>query len=71
MELSSRTKEDYYDIYYFANKFDFDGKILIESLKKTFANRGHRFTVERFEQVITFSIDNAMPEKMESVLQED
>ncbi len=35
MEFSSRMK-DYYDIYYLANKFDFDGKVLSEALKKTF-----------------------------------
>lgn len=33
MEFSSRMK-DYYDIYYLANKFDFDGVILTEALKK-------------------------------------
>ena len=59
MEFSSRMK-DYYDIYYLANKFDFDGKILTEALKKTFANRGHSFTVEQFEQVLTFGNDDAM-----------
>ena len=35
MEFSSRMK-DYYDIYYLANKFDFDGATLTEALKKTF-----------------------------------
>ena len=39
MEFSSRIK-DYYDIYYLANKFDFDGATLTEALKKTFENRG-------------------------------
>lgn len=39
MEFSSRMK-DYYDIYYLANKFDFDGATLTEALKKTFENRG-------------------------------
>ena len=34
MEFSSRMK-DYYDLYYLANKFDFDGAILTEALKKT------------------------------------
>ena len=48
MEFSSRMK-DYYDIYYLANKFDFDGAILTEALRKTFGNRGHTFTVEQFE----------------------
>lgn len=33
--------KDYYDIYYLSNKFDFDGKVLTEVLKKTFVNRGH------------------------------
>ena len=62
MELSSRMK-DYYDIYYLANKFDFDGKILTEALKKTFENRGHAFTVEQFEQVIDFADNSAMQKK--------
>ena len=62
MEFSSRMK-DYYDIYYLANKFDFDGKILTEALKKTFANRGHNFTVEQFEKVLTFGNDDAMQKK--------
>lgn len=53
MEFSSRMK-DYYDIYYLANKFDFDGVVLTEALKKTFENRGHVFTVEQFEQVMDF-----------------
>ena len=62
MEFSSRMK-DYYDIYYLANKFDFDGKVLSEALKKTFGNRGHRFTVEQFEQVMGFDDDAAMQKK--------
>lgn len=62
MEFSSRMK-DYYDIYYIANKFDFDGKILSEALRKTFANREHSFTVEQFEQVMTFDSDGAMQKK--------
>ncbi len=62
MEFSSRMK-DYYDIYYLANKFDFDGKALTEALKKTFENRGHNFTIEQFEQVMTFDNDYAMQKK--------
>ena len=62
MEFSSRMK-DYYDIYYLANKFDFDGTTLTEALKKTFENRGHSFTVEQFEQVLTFGNDDAMQKK--------
>lgn len=62
MEFSSRMK-DYYDIYYLANKFDFDGKILSEALRKTFVNREHSFTLEQFEQVIKFADDVAMQKK--------
>lgn len=62
MEFSSRMK-DYYDIYYLANKFDFDGATLTEALKKTFENRGHSFTVEQFEQVMVFDRDGAMQKK--------
>ncbi len=62
MEFSSRMK-DYYDIYYLANKFDFDGATLTEALRKTFENRGHHFTVEQFEQVMTFGSDEAMQKK--------
>ena len=62
MEFSSRMK-DYYDIYYLANRFDFDGSTLATALQKTFENRGHNFTLEQFEQVITFGSDDAMQKK--------
>lgn len=62
MEFSSRMK-DYYDIYYLANKFDFDGAILAEALKKTFANREHIFTIEQFEQVMAFENNDVMQKK--------
>lgn len=62
MEFSSRMK-DYYDIYYLANKFDFDGATLTKALKKTFENRGHAFTIEQFEQVMAFAENNAMQKK--------
>ena len=55
--------KDYYDIYYLANKFDFDGRILTEALRKTFANREHNFTAEQFEQVMSFDNDEAMQKK--------
>ena len=62
MEFSSRMK-DYYDIYYLANKFDFDGATLTKALQKTFENRGHTFTTEQFEQVMAFDSDEAMQKK--------
>lgn len=55
--------KDYYDIYYLANRFDFDGATLTKALKKTFKNRGHAFTVGQFEQVTEFVNDEAMQKK--------
>lgn len=62
MEFSSRMK-DYYDIYYLANKFDFDGKTLTKALKSTFENRGHNFTVEQFDRITAFADDEEMQKK--------
>ncbi len=59
MEFSSRMK-DYYDIYYLANKFDFDGAILAEALRKTFMNREHNFTLAQFKLVAGFVNDAGM-----------
>ena len=67
MEFSSRMK-DYYDIYYLASKFDFDGVTLTEALKKTFENRGHSFTIAQFEQVMTFGNDDAMQKKWKAFI---
>ena len=66
-EFSSRMK-DYYDIYYLANKFDFDGMTLTEALKKTFANRNHSFTIEQFEQMLEFDSDDAMQKKWKAFI---
>lgn len=68
MEFSSRMK-DYYDLYYLANKFDFDGATLTKALNKTFKNREHHFTVEQFEQIMTFGSDDAMQKKWKAFCQ--
>ena len=62
MEFSSRMK-DYCDLYYLANKFNFEGVTLTKALKITFENCGHRFMVKQFEQVMVFGNDNAMQKK--------
>ncbi len=67
MEFSSRMK-DYYDIYYLASRFDFDGSILSTALQKTFENREHGFTIEQFEQVMTFNSDDAMQKKWKAFI---
>ncbi len=67
MEFSSRMK-DYYDIYYLANKFDFDGATLTKALKKTFINRNHNFTIEQFEQMLKFYSDDSMQKKWKAFI---
>ena len=67
MEFSSRMK-DYYDLYYLANHFEFDNAVLAEAMRKTFANRGHHFTVDQFEQVIGFDSDEAMQKKWKAFI---
>lgn len=62
MEFSSRMK-DYYDVYYLSNKFDFEGQMLAVALEKTFENRGHIFTLEQFNQIMSSNSDNGMEKK--------
>lgn len=62
MEFSTRMK-DYYDLYYLANKFDFSGTVLTEAIKKTLRNRERHYTIEQFEQIMTFDANNGMPQK--------
>lgn len=62
MAFSSRMK-DYYDLYYLANKFDFDGATLALALRRTFENRDHSFSLEQFDQILTFDTDDAMQKK--------
>ena len=59
MEFSSRMK-DYYDLFFLANRFEFDTDLLAEAMRKTFANRGREFTMERFDTVCGFASDAAM-----------
>ena len=51
------------ETYYIANKFDFDGEVLTEALRKTFSNREHSFTRGQFDQVMSFADDAAMQKK--------
>lgn len=67
MEFSSRMK-DYYDIYYLANKFEFDGKKLQEAIRKTFENRDRNYEIDSFKNIISFSEDDAMVKKWQSFL---
>lgn len=60
--FSSRMK-DYYDIYYLAHKFDFDGSTLCEALHKTFSNRERHYTAIDFVQVTALASDVDMKRK--------
>ncbi len=62
MDFSSRMK-DYYDIHYLANKFDFDGAVLTDALKRTFENRNHHFTIEQFNMITSYDSNDAMQAK--------
>lgn len=46
-----------------SHKFDFTGSVLCEALSKTFANRRHNFTIEQFQQIMTFDSDDSMQKK--------
>ena len=67
MEYSSRMK-DYYDLYYLLTHFEFDNDTLAEAMKKTFENRGHHFTMEQYEQVMSFGDDEAMNKKWQAFI---
>ena len=69
MEFSSRMK-DYYDIYYLANKFEFEGKILSEALRKTFVNREHNFTLEQIEHPVLKTIKAFLTKPFMAVVNE-
>lgn len=67
MEFSSRMK-DYYDLYYLLTHFEFDNTVLAEAMKKTFENRNRHFTMEQFEQVMSFGSDEAMQKKWQAFI---
>jgi predicted nucleotidyltransferase component of viral defense system len=59
MELTSRMK-DFYDLYFIARTFDFDGRKLQEAILQTLQNRGTDYDRSSFEEIICFSENDAM-----------
>ena len=59
MELTSRMK-DYYDLYFIARTFDFDGRKLQEAIIQTLENRGTDYDRNSFDEIISFSGNDAM-----------
>ena len=59
LELSSRMK-DYYDIYYLANTYSFDGRKLQEAIFETLQNRGTPYEADTLKYIQAFPEDKAM-----------
>jgi predicted nucleotidyltransferase component of viral defense system len=62
LELTSRMK-DFYDIWYIANLFDFDGSRLLEAIFRTLQNRGTLYDENTFSNIIGFDKDPKMQKK--------
>jgi predicted nucleotidyltransferase component of viral defense system len=62
METSSRMK-DYYDIYYLACSYDFDGEILQKAISETLVYRGVSFDISTIEKIAMFHKDRDMQNK--------
>ena len=59
LELSSRMK-DYYDIYYLAHTYSFDGRKLQEAVFETLQNRGTLYEANTLTYIQVFSEDKDM-----------
>lgn len=67
LELTSRMK-DFYDIWYLANMFNFDGSKLQEAIFETLQNRGTIFEESTFSNVIDFDKSPDMQKKWRDFL---
>lgn len=56
MELTGRMK-DFYDIYYIATTFDFEGRKLQEALYETLSNRGRAYEKDSITDIFRLSLD--------------
>lgn len=61
-ELTGRMK-DFYDIYYLAHTFDFDGRSLQEAIVQTLENRGTTYEGDSFLRMLQLVDDNDMQVK--------
>lgn len=62
MSYSSRMK-DYYDLYYLAIKFNFNGKTLAQAMRKNFENRQRSYQLSQFSDMISFKNNMQMKNK--------
>ena len=61
-ELTSRMK-DFYDIYYLARTFDFDGARLQKAIFETLQNRGTPYDRDNFQRIAALADDEAMQKR--------
>lgn len=62
MELTGRMK-DFYDIFYLANFYEFDGRKLQEAMMQTLQNRGTNYERDSFSRIMMFADNNDMKVK--------
>lgn len=67
MEFTSRMK-DYYDIYYLAHSFEFDGFTLQKAISKTLQNRARVVEKDSLKQVVSFADDEGMVKKWKAFI---
>ena len=61
-ELTSRMK-DFYDLYYLARTFDFDGARLQKATFETLQNRGTPYDRDTFQRIAALADDEAMQKR--------
>ena len=61
-ELTSRMK-DFYDLYYLARTFDFDGARLQKAIIETLQNRGTPYDRDSFQRIAALADDEAMQKR--------
>ena len=61
-ELTGRMK-DFYDIYYLAQTFDFDGQALQAAIQETLQNRGTAYNADSFHRITELVNDEGMQSK--------
>lgn len=66
-ELTSRMK-DFYDIYYLANTFEFDGRSLQQAIQGTLENRGTNYEKNSFDRIMDFGQNHEMLKKWNAFL---
>lgn len=67
MELTSRMK-DFYDIYFLASTFDFDGRKLQEAIFQTLQNRGTNYGKDSIKTIVSLGKNDDMQDKWQQFL---